>query len=167
MTHYEVLGVPRDADEQTIKKAYRRIALRHHDDHAGDDPASRATFEAATRAYEVLRDPLARRRYDRGVAAPQRPSDVLRRDSGRRMVEATFSSAPKASHPGTNTVSVVEVPDSLLRSGGVVRVPMPSGVVDVQVPPGAPRFGTVRDLGGPGRNGGAAGDHLIILVTRP
>lgn len=166
MTHYEVLGVPPDADMATIQKAFRRLAKLHHADRTGDDPEARRAFEAATAAYEVLRDPVARRRYDRGVAAPERPSDVLRRAAGRHVVETNFTAAPKATHPGANTVSVVEVSEALLRDGGVVRVPMPHGAEDVRLPSAAPRFGTARDLGAPGRNGGAAGDHLILLVPR-
>ena len=163
MTHYEVLGVLPDADMATIQKASAsgQAAPRRRTGR----PGARRAFEAPTGRVRVLRDPVARR-YDRGVAAPERPSDLLRRARGRQMVETNFASAPKATHPGANTVSVVEVSEALLRDGGVVRVPMPHGAEDVQVPSSAPRFGTARDLGAPGRNGGAAGDHLVVLVAR-
>jgi DnaJ-class molecular chaperone len=164
MTHYQVLGVPPDADASTIHKAYRRLASQYHPDRVGDDPAAREKFHALNVAHEVLKDPVSRRRYDRGVAAPERACDLLRRDRGRRMVETTFASPPKAPHPGANTVSVVEVSEEILRVGGVVRIPMPAGDVDLRVPPGAAGYGTARDHGAPGRNGGASGDHLVVLV---
>ena len=62
--YYEVLGVPRDADTQTIKKAYRRLARELHPDVNPDDPSCEEGFKEATLAYEVLSDPEKRRTYD-------------------------------------------------------------------------------------------------------
>jgi len=62
--YYEVLGVPRDADAETIKRAYRRAALKYHPDRNPDDPEAEAKFKEAAEAYEVLSDPEKRRRYD-------------------------------------------------------------------------------------------------------
>ncbi|HEY6209501.1 MAG TPA: DnaJ domain-containing protein, partial [Gemmatimonadales bacterium] len=73
MTHdyYALLGVPRDADEAEIKKAYRRLAMQHHPDRVGPDEkqAAEAKFKEITEAYEVLRDPEKRASYDRYGAA--------------------------------------------------------------------------------------------------
>jgi DnaJ-class molecular chaperone len=65
--YYEVLGVPRDADAEAIKKAYRALALRWHPDrHQGDAKAdAEQRFKAASEAYEVLSDPAKRQKYDR------------------------------------------------------------------------------------------------------
>ena len=63
--YYEVLGVARDADPETIKKAYRRLALEHHPDRNNGDKASEEKFKEATEAYEVLRDAEKRAAYDR------------------------------------------------------------------------------------------------------
>lgn len=62
-----MLGVPRDADAQAIKKAYRALALRWHPDrHQGDAKAdAEQRFKAASEAYEVLSDPAKREKYDR------------------------------------------------------------------------------------------------------
>jgi hypothetical protein len=57
---YKALGVSKDADEATIKKAYRKTALQHHPDKGGSEEA----FKKVTRAYEVLSDPDKRRVYD-------------------------------------------------------------------------------------------------------
>lgn len=63
---YEVLGVARTASDAEIKKAYRELAKRLHPDlHAGD-PATEDRFKAVSAAYDFLRDPERRRRYDAG-----------------------------------------------------------------------------------------------------
>jgi molecular chaperone DnaJ len=62
---YETLGVPRDADADTIKKAYRRLARQLHPD-VNPDPATQERFKDVTRAYEILSDPEKRRMYDLG-----------------------------------------------------------------------------------------------------
>jgi molecular chaperone DnaJ len=62
---YDLLGVPRDADAETIKKAYRRLARQMHPD-VNPDPAAQERFKEISRAYEVLSDPQKRAAYDRG-----------------------------------------------------------------------------------------------------
>lgn len=63
--YYEVLGVPRDASAEQIKKAYRRLAMRYHPDVA-DAPDAAEKFKEIGEAYEVLHDPHKRAMYDRG-----------------------------------------------------------------------------------------------------
>jgi molecular chaperone DnaJ len=63
--YYEVLGVPRDADEDAIKKAYRKIAFESHPDRNPGDKTAEQRFKDATEAYEVLRDAQKRAAYDR------------------------------------------------------------------------------------------------------
>lgn len=63
--YYEILGIDRGADEATIKKAYRRLAMKHHPDRNPDDAASIDRFKEAKEAYEVLTDPERRAAYDR------------------------------------------------------------------------------------------------------
>src|SRR5690606_12905811 len=63
--HYEVLGVARDASQDEIKKAYRRLARQLHPDvNPGDEAAEK--FKLVTHAYDVLSDQESRRRYDTG-----------------------------------------------------------------------------------------------------
>lgn len=62
---YALLGVERDADSDTLKKAYRRLARRLHPD-VNPDPATQERFKEVSAAYEVLSDPQKRAVYDRG-----------------------------------------------------------------------------------------------------
>lgn len=63
--YYEVLGVSRTASDADIKKAYRRLAMKHHPDRNTDDAKAESRFKEAREAYEVLKDPDKRSTYDR------------------------------------------------------------------------------------------------------
>lgn len=63
--YYQVLGVPRNADGDAIKSAFRRKARQYHPDANPDDPAAESRFKAVNEAYTVLSDPDKRRKYDR------------------------------------------------------------------------------------------------------
>lgn len=63
--YYEILGVPRDADESEIKKAFRRLARQHHPDVNDGDPEAETRFKEIAEAYEVLSDAERRQTYDR------------------------------------------------------------------------------------------------------
>ena len=63
--YYQTLGVPRDADEKAVKRAYRKLARRYHPDHNPGDAAAEAKFKEVTEAYEVLSDPDKRAKFDR------------------------------------------------------------------------------------------------------
>lgn len=63
--YYETLGVTRDADPDQIKKAYRKLAMEFHPDRNQGSKEAEARFKEVAEAYEVLRDPERRARYDR------------------------------------------------------------------------------------------------------
>jgi molecular chaperone DnaJ len=73
--YYEVLGVPRDASEDAVKKAYRKIALENHPDRNPGNAEAERRFKDAAEAYAVLSDQGKRARYDQfghaGVSGPQ------------------------------------------------------------------------------------------------
>src|SRR5690348_9341595 len=76
MSLYSVLGIPRDADEQMIRSAYRILARRYHPDRgAGSSPEK---FRQISEAYQTLIDPTSRRAYDRSL----RPAEPLPQPSG-------------------------------------------------------------------------------------
>lgn len=62
--YYEVLGVAKDADDSTLKKAYRQLAKKYHPDTNPGDKEAEAKFKEASEAYAILSDPDKRRQYD-------------------------------------------------------------------------------------------------------
>jgi len=63
--YYEVLGVPRDADEAAMKSAFRKQAKKYHPDQNKDNPEAEAKFKELNEAYDALKDPQTRAAYDR------------------------------------------------------------------------------------------------------
>ncbi len=61
--YYEILGIPKDAEEREIKKAYKRLAMKFHPDR-NPDAGAEAKFKEAKEAYEILNDPQKRAAYD-------------------------------------------------------------------------------------------------------
>ncbi len=87
--YYEVLGADRNASEEEIKKAYRKLALKYHPDRNPHDKTSEDKFKELGEAYEVLIDPQTRAAYDqyghaafgaraRGPAGFHDPADIFR-----------------------------------------------------------------------------------------
>ena len=72
--YYTVLGLPRDASEEDIKKSYRKLAMKHHPDRNPDDKSAEDKFKEAKEAYEVLCDARKRAAYDQFGHAGVDPS---------------------------------------------------------------------------------------------
>ena len=69
MDYYELLGVPRNATESDLKKAYKKQSMQHHPDRNG---GSDSKFKEINEAYSALKDPQKRQMYDQyGTADPQ------------------------------------------------------------------------------------------------
>jgi len=62
--YYEILGINRDANEDEIKKAYRKLAMKYHPDRNPDNPKAEEQFKEAKNAYEILSDATKRAAYD-------------------------------------------------------------------------------------------------------
>ncbi|MDR1519542.1 MAG: molecular chaperone DnaJ [Planctomycetota bacterium] len=109
--YYAVLGVDRNANQEDIKKAYRKLAMQYHPDRNPGDKAAEGKFKEAAEAYEVLHDPDKRKRYDMygieglggadGQGAPNFSSmedifsqfaDIFGGGSGGSIFEGVFSS---------------------------------------------------------------------------
>jgi molecular chaperone DnaJ len=85
--YYQVLGVPRNATEDAVKKAYRRLAMKYHPDRNPDDKEAEERFKEAKEAYEILTDAQKRAAYDqyghagldaaRGAGQGFSPSDAF------------------------------------------------------------------------------------------
>ena len=107
--HYDALGVPKDADAATIKRAYRRKSRKHHPDRQGGDHQAMVTLN---RAFDTLSDPEKRARYDKtGEDAPRTPTlDERAREILMRLLDECVEKLPE-------TVDVVQVMrDSLAKA---------------------------------------------------
>lgn len=102
---YDVLGVPNDADEATIKTAFRKLALKFHPDRNPGDEAAEERFKEVSEAYAVLRDPETRRQYDQyGVPTPTSGSfqpDFRGTDWGTIFAEANIPMGQRPMQGGT------------------------------------------------------------------
>ncbi len=93
--YYDLLGVSRDADADTLKRAYRRLARQYHPD-INKDPGAEDRFKEIGRAYEVLSDPQTRARYDQfGEARPVSGAAVACRTC------PTWAGSPTCSRPSS------------------------------------------------------------------
>ncbi|MCB9838848.1 MAG: molecular chaperone DnaJ [Phycisphaeraceae bacterium] len=90
--YYEILGVEKSADADEIKRAYRRLAMKHHPDRNPGDPEAESKFKEAAEAYEVLSDEQMRSRYDQfGHAGIRGGGGPAGHDFNRMNVEDIFS----------------------------------------------------------------------------
>src|SRR6184192_4120463 len=74
--YYEVLGVGRNASEEEVKRAYRKLAVKFHPDKNPDDPHAEEKFKELGEAYDVLMDPEKRAAYDRFGHAEFAPGGI-------------------------------------------------------------------------------------------
>lgn len=164
--HYATLGVERTCDAAAVKSAYRKLAMTHHPDKGGDAEAFRRIVEA----FEVLRDPERRARYDAELRG-QVPG-VVDDDSAYRfgdLFEGAFQRKRPRDGPVHGADLTVELVIDAVERGfpTLVRIPQAVGhrdvVVDVpaDIDDGVKLW--VRRAGEPGRRGGVAG-HLYVVV---
>jgi len=179
--YYDVLGVPKDAEEAEIKRVYRELARRFHPDL---NPHGTERFKEINEAYAVLSDRDRRARYDRwghegegqgGIgsvmdAVEEVLGDVLRRRRGKqRGRDLRYTLEVDFREAAFGATKTIQVPDGQLTEDGspvAARPPRPREF-RVVVPAGA-KEGSVKMIKGegePGRNGGPAGDlHVIVRI---
>ena len=190
---YETLGVRRGDSEEAIRKAYRKLAKRHHPDLNPGDKQAAERFKTINAANDILSDKEKRARFDRGeidaegreTAAAQPGAGGWRQYAGAEPygggaghgfsaedLESLFGRGFGEGLGGGRgrdmhyslTVSFLEA-----ATGAVRRVTLPDGrTLDVTIPPGV-RDGHVLRLRGQGRPGarGAAGDALVEISVAP
>lgn len=194
---YSVLGVKKDASQDDIQKAYRKLAKKLHPDLNPGNKQAEEQFKAVSAAYDLLSDPEKRARFDRGeidASGQERPRHRYYRD---------FAGGAADDHPYATAEGFSDFTDegdlfsSLFgRAGGrfnlkmrgqdvhyrlpvefleavngtTRRVTLSDGsTIDVTIPPGA-RDGQLLRLagkGGAGIGGGAPGDAFIEIVVKP
>ena len=102
--YYELLGLAPGASDDEIKRAYRRMAPRAAPRPTGGDAAAEVRFKEVTRAYEVLRDPERRARYDRfgpdGVDVPAGAGDTFFGSGLGDLFDAFFGGAAAGGRQG-------------------------------------------------------------------
>ncbi len=187
--YYEVLGVPRDADQDTIRRAYRKLAREYHPDLNSDSDAEER-FKEVGEAYEVLSDGEKRERYDRLGArwreaereAPDESfedffteqgfADGTRVQFGEDLFEALFGArAGRARGPlrGRDREALLELSLEDALTGGRRQLTLDGREVAVNFPAGV-RDGQLIRLAGqgePGRDGGPSGDLFLRVALKP
>ncbi|UPY37339.1 DnaJ C-terminal domain-containing protein [Sediminicoccus sp. KRV36] len=190
---YKTLGIARDASPEAIKAAYRKLARKHHPDLNPGKPEAEARFKAVSAANDLLSDPEKRARFDRGEidaeGQEQRPAGGYRHQAEQPQGEkygARYGQRPEAEvfedlfadifeqrrraetgpRRGRDESYRLAVPFLHAVAGATETLTLPDGrSLSVKIPPGV-ESGQVlrlRGQGGPGRNGGPAGDALIEL----
>jgi curved DNA-binding protein len=148
MDHYNTLGVPRDADHDTIRKAYRKLAMQHHPDKGGDP----AQFQKISEAYEVLGDANKRSQYDNPQARHQNFQGVPQ-DFNINGVDLNdlFSQIFGQRNPNMNnqmyrTRVTVSLVDAYTGNSHILQLALPGGVkvFNIKVPPGVQSGDQVR-----------------------
>jgi DnaJ-class molecular chaperone len=190
---YQRLGVKKDASQDEIQAAYRRLAKKLHPDLNPGNPKAEAEFKEVGAAYDVIGDPEKRGRYDRGEideTGAERPPRQYYRDfaAGENpygtgagfadyaadddFLSELFGRRGRADgrRRGRDVAYALEVDFLDAVNGASKRLGLPgAGDLDVTIPPGTRDGQTLRlrGKGEPGLNGGPDGDALIEVHVRP
>ncbi len=206
--YYEILGVPPDADEKTIKQAYRKLARQHHPDVNPGNKEAEEKFKTINEAYQALSNPEQRKKYDQLRAQYQSwqqsgrnprdfnwqswaaqpgqqanvqygtPEDFEDMFGGESPFSDFFStifgqaggrSAPSGPRKGQDVEAVVELSLEEAYRGETRAFQIGDRRIEARIPPGVRTGSRVRlsGQGGPGRNGGPAGDVYLIIGLLP
>ncbi len=187
--YYEALGVPRDADHDTIRRAYRKLARKYHPDLNSDSDAEER-FKELGEAYEVLSDPDKRERYDRlgarwreaeqeapeesfeDFVAHQGFTDGTRVEFGDDLFETLFGGRPAdagGALRGRDREALLDLSLEDALAGGRRRLTLDGREINVNFPAGV-RDGQLIRLagrGGEGRDGGPPGDLFLRVALKP
>lgn len=157
--YYKTLGVPRDADEDTLKKAFRKLARQYHPDTATDKKRAEEKFKELNEAYEVLSDKDKRKRYDElgpdwEHGAQFRPPPGAGRGTSRR---ATGPGGPSAEYDFGGTTGFSDFFEHFFASQGRPGAGGAGGF------PGGATWGGEAEAAGPARGRDLESDLLVTL----
>lgn len=160
MDHYQTLGVSRDASQQDIKKAYRKLAMKHHPDKGGDEQQ----FKLINEAYDTLSDPNKRAQYDN-----PNPFEQFGQGFGNSPFADIFGDifGQRVRRPAKNPDGIIDVSISLLQAytGTNIIVDTGHGTFDVAIQQGIQDGARLRLAGkGPIRNSALPPGDLIVRV---
>jgi DnaJ-class molecular chaperone len=190
---YADLGVARGASADEIRKAYRKLARKHHPDVNPNDPKAEERFKEISFAYDVLSDDEKRKRYDEFGAASLQPgfdpeqarayrqwqqgaqrspfSGTFTSDIDLEDLLSGFFSGERAQRPmpGSDVEAELEVDFLHAVRGGEVRLEWSGQTLRVKIPKGSDTGTRVRlaGKGRPGARGGPAGDLYLRVRVRP
>ena len=186
---YEILGVPKTATADAIRKAYRKLARRHHPDVNPGDTKAEDAFKKVSAAYEVLSDDKKRAAYDefgdqstsggfdadKARAYKQWQQTQQRRSADFEQGPAEFDFSElfgRARGParGSDLHATVQMELRQAIEGAEVSLDLPGqGTVRVRIPPGADTGSIIRiaGKGAPGPRGGPPGDLVIETEVNP
>ena len=174
--YYEVLGVPRTATSEEIKRAYRQAARKHHPDlqPASERAKAAERFKEINEAQEVLTDPDKRARYDALGANWKGGEQVEDAGDAGDLFESFFGRRGgrdvRFTMPGADVEAEMSVSFDDLRHGGRRRLTLGEGrSIEVDIPVGVREGTTLRvaGKGEPGINGGPPGDLYLRLRLIP
>ena len=185
---YKLLGVSKDASDEDVRRAFRRLAKELHPDLHPGDKAAHDRFKKVSAAYEIIGDATKRQQYDRGeIDAAGEPRRAYQwqgagagsAPGGEHVFSDIFADlfGQRGARPGAGfslrgqdvryTLDV-EFLEAVL--GAKKRVTMPSGgTLDLTVPEGVADAQVLRlkGKGSPGVRGGEPGDALVEIRVRP
>jgi molecular chaperone DnaJ/curved DNA-binding protein len=190
---YETLGVAKTASAEDIRKAYRKLARKHHPDLNPGDASAEAAFKKVAAAHDILSDEAKRKAYDEfGDASlqsgfdPDKAREYARWQESRERRTSGFGGSegpidfdlgeffqrqtPGGPVRGRDLYASIDIDLRQAIEGTEMTADLPNhGTVHVRIPRGADSGDLlrVRGKGSPGRNGGPPGDLVIETVVRP
>ena len=141
MDYYSILNIPKTASIDEIKKAYRKLAMKHHPDRNGGDDTQ---FKKVQEAYDVLSDPAKKQQYDNPFSNHQQFN--IHGMDAESFFNQIFGARPQPQKQTFRTSVTVSLVDAYKGSSHVLQLSTPIGnkVINISVPPGIETGDSIR-----------------------